>query len=154
MGDRVTAPSAGGSIGLIRKAVKAQIETNLNRETTVYAYGQAEQAYPCIEILPAQGEAVGYFKTFGDGGLGDLRLDLHIYTTAADPVSAQIALDDYLSIGGDNQSSVVDAILVDRTLGGVVEDCVPLVAIYGPLGANPATAVIPLQIIFRKDARA
>lgn len=143
--------SVGGSIGAIRKAIKAQLAANLNRETNVYEHGQLVRSYPCIEILPAQGEAVGYFKTFGDGGLGDLRLDLHIYTTADDPVSAQIALDDYLSIGGDNQSSVVDAILTDRTLGGAVQDCVPLVAIYGPLGANPATAVVPLQIIFRKD---
>lgn len=144
---------SGLTIRAVREAIAEQLAKNLDRETNVYPYMQDAPQYPCVMVLPATGDAVSYFKTFSSVGLAELRLDLHIYTTSADPVSAQIAIDDYLSAGGANQSSVLDAILADMTLGGAVETCVPLTAIYGPLGADPASAVIPLQIILRKDVQ-
>ena len=146
---------SGLDITAIRQAIADQLRTNLDRETNVYPYWVEAPQFPCVMVVPEQGgEFVSYFRTFTAQGLSELRFELHIWTVGTDATSAQRAIDDYLSAGGDNQSSVLDAVMTDPTLNGVVESCVPLTALRGPMGPDPQRAIVPLQVIVRKDARA
>jgi hypothetical protein len=147
---------SAGSLRQIREAIADQLANGLDRETNTYPYALGADAMraPYVVVMPPGGDYIAYYATMGDQGTTDLILNLHIVTASTDPMSCQIALDDYLSIGGDNQSSVVDAMNADRTLGGVVGDCVALKAINVTVTDTNATAVVPLRILFRKDIRA
>ena len=91
------------------------IREHLDRATNVYAR-PVDPSYPCVMIL-ADSDYVDYWCTFGAGGLATVRFVLEVLVGGNDPISAQTALDDYLSVGTGNGSSVVDAVMSDKTLG-------------------------------------
>ena len=120
MGHRVS----GLTLGDIRNALAATITAGVDRQTNVYAYAVGDPKLPAITIEPDSGDYVDYWLTFGSAGLAAVRLVLVLEPGGNDPVSAGIALDDYLSAGTGNGSSVIDAVLADRTLGLAGCDCV------------------------------
>lgn len=155
---------SGLDIAAIRNAIAAQIRTNIDRETNVSAYFLSDPKYPSIQVVPPTGEAIAHRTSFINGSAASLRLSIMVWTTSADDISGQIALDDYLSAGGDNQSSIWDALWAGEslgriTLGGLVNDINIAAASYlSPEGADGALrrfgAVIPIEILVKKDVAA
>lgn len=82
---------------------------------------------PTAVVLPAAGEYVRYLVTSRGGAVEvDLRVQLIVQTT--DPRTAEQQLDRLLSAGAGHDQSVVDALLADRWLGGLVADITPRTA--------------------------
>lgn len=137
------------NIGQIRMALRDQILANLERSTNVYAYRTPWQT-PCVTIEP-RSPWVAVFETMGPNGLSDVEFDVVIYVSAENIDSAEAAMDDYVSIGVGNNSSVVDAIHSDMSLGGFVESCRCLTVGAPTIDASGAlVARLPVQILLRK----
>lgn len=133
---------AGLTLADIRAAIKSRLEAGINRETNIAESGQ-QMPMPRIRLVLAASDPIDYFTTMGPAGIARVRFDLVVEPAGTDK-SAVVRLDDYLSVGTGNGSSVVDAILADRTLGGVVADCVLLgVSAYDP---ELVTATLPLEV--------
>lgn len=114
---------SGLTLGEVRNALAATITAGVDRQTNVYAYPVGDPKYPAITIEP-ESDYVDYWLSFGSAGLAAVRMVLVLEPAGNDPVSAGIALDDLLSAGTGNGSSVIDAVLADRTLGLAGCDCV------------------------------
>lgn len=138
---------SGLTLGDIRNALAATITAGVDRQTNVYPYGVGDPKLPCITIEPDSGDYVDYWLTFGSAGLAAVRLVLVLEPGGNDPVSAGIALDDYLSAGTGNGSSVIDAVLADRTLGLAGCDCVITSA---TVDATTVTARLSVSVTVNK----
>lgn len=140
---------SGLSLQAIREALATQIGDTVARHPSVFAYDPEGRSGHNIVIRPAD-DYVAYFGTMGPNGLSDilLEVDIEVPGRLAD---SQIAMDDYLSAGTGNDSSVVDAIHANRTLGGLVDDCVCLTADGPDLTVDPITARLHVQIIVAKQ---
>lgn len=109
---------AGFTLADIRAAIKAQLVVNLDDETNVYAYAEGTSTpYIAIELSPS--DPIDYFATMTGNGLARVDFTLRVNPGNADE-SAVRRLDEYLSVGTGNGSSVVDALMADESLGGVV----------------------------------
>ena len=110
---------------LIREALAEQIAGQLARPTNVYAQdpGPTRQP-PCVVIEPGE-PYVDYHTTYGNA-LCEIHLDVTVHVVSSDEVSAQVALDDYLS--DLSPSSVRAAIESGRPaasyLGGLADEVV------------------------------
>lgn len=136
----------------IREALKAQLDEELARDINVYAYRPANPVPPYVAVISGD-PYISYYETFASSAVGslcDVQLELIIGQTA-DAISAQVFIDDLLSAGAGQTSSVIDALEADPTLGGVVATCIALRA--GPIvfaEDGSATASVPLQIAIRR----
>ena len=107
---------AGLTISEIREALAAQLRANIDRGFNVKAYPPQPQA-PSILILN-DSDAVDYWLSFSDAGVSAVRLTLMIDPArGGDVESIARRLDDVLSAGVGNTSSVLDAIMADKSLG-------------------------------------
>ena len=106
----------------IREAIATRIEESCN--LTAYPYDIVTTVYPRAIVLPGS-PAVEYHAAMRD--LCRLNFRIEVRCVAADPVSAQIALDQFVNAGTGQGRSVFDA-LEDLTtnpspdLAGVVEN--------------------------------
>lgn len=102
----------------IREALATQIRDAVAEPTNVYAY-RVDNPQPPYIIVDPDAEYLDYFAggTFGSAGMSKARFSLEINPASNDTESAGIALDDYLSAGTGNPSSVIDAIMANPTLG-------------------------------------
>jgi hypothetical protein len=114
---------SGLTLATIREALATTIRNGVNRQVTVTAY-PADVPPPAITIEPDSGDYVDYWLSFAGAGLAAVRFALVVEPGGNDPKSAAIALDDFLSAGQGNGSSVIDAVMADRTLGLAGCDCV------------------------------
>ncbi len=97
-----------------------------------------------ITIIPAD-EYLAQ-ETIGPAYEMFLQLDLRIEVPGR-LKDSQIAMDDYLSTGSGSTSSVVDAVLTDTTLGGMVDDTYFL-GVDGPdLTVDPLTALVHFRFM-------
>jgi hypothetical protein len=110
------------NLRLIREAAAAQIAAGIGRRTTGYAYDNTTITLPAVIIRPGA-PYVTYHETFGDRCLVGIELEIEVVTSSADDVSAAIAMDDLLSPGLANNSSILEAVEADPTLGGTVGHC-------------------------------
>jgi hypothetical protein len=134
----------------VKEALAAQISAyfaaNGGRQTNVRPY-RSVSTYPCItmaitDLVP--------FGTMGPAGIAEVQLMVTIHVNSADPDSDEIAMDDYMSVGVGNGSSVIDAINSDHTLGGVVENVTAL-EVRAPVDTpNDYAADVPLMVLLRK----
>lgn len=130
----------------IRKAMAAQIKANVERGTNVTWYEILTDTpdFPRIGIELTE---VGYFGTFGPDGesdvLGRLRLEIGVLPMTAE--NAAIKLSAYLDT--TQPSSIVNAVMADKTLGGTVDECVVLSATV----LSPYEAEFPFSIILSKQ---
>lgn len=138
----------------IRRAVADRIRSTAHAaKVDVQAYVQPQPMFPIIGVFPGTGDYVSYFETMGPNGEADVILELRT-VVAYGAIDSQILLDEMLSSGTGQTKSIIDALMADRTLGGVVEDCVPLKSRTVTLGAENAgmfESVVPLRIITRKE---
>lgn len=101
----------------IREGVEARLQAAFlanSDSVTVYPWATASDVYPQITVLPGS-PAVQYHTTYGQG-LAQVNLVVEVRTTAADPISAQIALSKFTNAGTGEPRSIIDAL--EATLGG------------------------------------
>lgn len=112
---------SGFTVASIREALAAQLRANLDRETNVSVRGEPKPP-PCITIDFSPSDYILYDRSFQNTSI-DVEFELMIDANGSDLQSNTLRIDDYLSAGLGNNSSVVDAIDADNQLGGAVEDC-------------------------------
>ena len=99
-----------------------------SRIPTVHTYKPeiTEGMCPAI-VVDCADDYIDYYQTMSDSGLALVRfvLELHV---AGRYIDAQMASDAYLSVGSGFTASILNALLVDKTLGGTVHTIVPLTA--------------------------
>lgn len=139
--------TTGLTISAIREALAAQIRSNINRDVTVRAYRPAP-AGPSITI-DAAGDYVDYWVTFSGVGISAARFDLAVDPAGSDLESSLRRLDDFLSAGAGNSSSILDALALDDSLG-LADLSAQVVAV----SADPpsATAVVTVEVHVNKTA--
>jgi len=108
----------------IATALANQIDANTSRALACYdLHPPTEPQYPCVVV---QFAGIGYHETMGGAVAGNVlaRLDLEVVVLAqgTSDLDGQIAVLDMLSSGSGKPNSIIDAIEVDRTLGGAVAD--------------------------------
>lgn len=134
----------------ICEAVGAQLRLNLTREINVDVDGEGLSA-PVVRVELQPSDPIDYWLTMNGStgnGVAEVRFDLTVDAAGVDQ-SAVRRLYDYLSVGTGNGSSVIDALLADKTLGGVVETIhVSGVSEYDPINV---TATLPLRVVCRKQ---
>ena len=137
------------TLSTIRAAIKAQLEANIDREINVDVDGAGMPA-PVISLQLQPSDPIDYWVTMNGvgNGVAEVRFDLVVDPAGADQ-SAVRRLDEFLSVGTGNGSSVVDALMADKTLGDAVETVVLLgVSEYDPINV---TATLPLRVVCRKQ---
>lgn len=138
----------------IRAAVETALKSPMKSAgVDVQAYVQPSPPFPIIGVFPPQSTYVDYWQTFGPDGRADVMLELRTAVSYG-AVDSMRLIDELLSVGTGQNKSIIDAVMAARTLGGVVEDCVPLTARTQPIGGENSgmfEAVIPLRIITKKE---
>lgn len=145
---------AGLTITPIREALKAQLNSVLSgRESDVKAYRvNGAKAYPRITIEADAGDYIDYWVTGTSVGLATVRFVLVVEAGPLNDAgvadeSARRRLDDFLSVGTGNASSIIDAVMSDATLDGVVETChIP----RAEVDDATATARLPIEVHVKK----
>lgn len=142
---------AGLTLFAIREALANQIVAHVSRPISGHPYDPGDHTQPAV-VIRAASEYVAYFGTMGPNGEADILLDVDIEVASTQSSSAGIAMDDFLSAGTGNTSSVVDAIHFDKTLGGLVANCVCLTA-DAPVERDDGVLVgtVHVQIIVAKQ---
>jgi hypothetical protein len=135
----------------IHEACAARIEAGVARDWNVAAFPFSGMPLPLIEVWPGSGDYIAYWGTFGATGTADLVLDIRIQVATGDAETTFIQITDMLSVGTGHTSSVVDALMEDKTLGGTVLTLRALSARWTPDGDDlGSVAVIPVEIVLRK----
>lgn len=136
----------------IVRALAAQVAAGVDRQTNVKPYPDGSWNPPQITVHTDPSPTFDYWGTFGPNGLATLFLRLKIEVAAVDIESVCIKVADYLSVGTGNNSSVIDAVHADRSLGGVVGEnaCAALTAEWDTDTA-PGVAWVPVQILLTKQ---
>lgn len=145
-------------VGAAHRALADQLRAALGETFDVFAFPELGTLNgPRIEIAPS-GSWVSLYGTHGPNGNGDVvvtvRAFLSGFKTSEDRANWAFRLASVgLSVDGNDQTySLADAVMSDRTLGGVVSDCVPL----GPDGeiawdADDDVIEMPVLMILKKS---
>lgn len=138
----------------IAEALAAQIKDHVSRDVTVIAYPDLSADLPSVQVWPA-GNYVDPWMTYGGSGRATVNLRIRVETSNQDGATAMRVLNAFLSPGSlGESSSIVDAVMSDTTLGGVVESCVP---VPGGTEIDPDAATynhvafIDVEVILKKD---
>lgn len=105
------------TLSTIRQAIGAQLRANLDRQINIDVDGEGKPA-PVVRLEMAT--VPNYEGTFGPDGIAFCRFRLVIDPGGVDQ-SAVRRLDDFLSVGTGNGSSVIDALRADQTFGGITQ---------------------------------
>lgn len=79
--------------------------------------------FPCVIVRPAD-QFVAYHRSFGTDVLCDVQVEVLVMHQGTTDIDSQIVVLDLLSAGTGRVNSVIDAISVDRTLGGAVANVI------------------------------
>ena len=109
---------SGLTISEIRTALAAQIRDNVARDVTVDEYpNTGTTRYPRTTVDYAE-DFVDYWVTFGSAGVAAIRFVLRLEVgSSVGREDVAKRMDDFLSAGTGNGSSIVDALYADNTLG-------------------------------------
>jgi hypothetical protein len=113
---------SGLTLSELREALATQIRDNLERETTVKPYPDGKPTPPPSIVVHADPAYMDPWKTYGPGGEGLVRFVVELDPEGKDVESAHRRRDDYLSVGTGNNSSILDALMLDSTCG--IDGCV------------------------------
>jgi hypothetical protein len=138
-------------LAAIHRAAATQIQNALTRLTNVYPFPQDTVVYPCVTVYPGAGEYIDYWKTMGPNGNADMMLRLKVEVDSESSEAVAVKICDYLSVGTGHTSSIVDAVMADRTLGGTVEDALVLSAEWVDPDSSRGVAWLPVSIILKKQ---
>ena len=134
------------TLSTIREALASTLRDGIDRQVNVYAYKPPDPQFPCLALVAGDGDYVTYNDTFDGLATVSLIIEVHISSLKLDE---QIALDDFLSAGGTNGSSIAAAVHADQTLGGVVQACIVRAA-RGPTlnerDPDPLMGAVPVEI--------
>lgn len=112
------------NLGEIRSALATQIRNHVERGVNVYdGYTPSSPNPPCVLIGPERDVYLTYSETFSRTGVAYVHLRLTVAVTSGPDTDGQRTLDEFLSAGTGEANSVIDAIYVDPTLGGLVSAC-------------------------------
>ena len=138
---------SGLDLAAIHKALADQIRANvaISGAFTVVPF-PSTTARPTIEIHPGS-PWVNYFDTSGADGVSDVNLTIEVYQTRGNSESEHIERCALVSAGTGFASSIVDAVMTDRSLGGAVADAVTLNVSVDP---ENGTISIPVAIMVHK----
>ena len=135
----------------IHRGIADQLRLNMAADVNVYPWPVAAPMLDALTLEP-DNDYLAYFATFGADGLTDLQIRIRVELDALDDESLFVKMARFLSSGADFPSSIPDAIMQDPTIGGLVQNCVPLSAQWGIDGdLGPAVAFVPLSIIVKKS---
>ncbi len=132
------------TLSTIREAIGAQLRANLDREINVDVDGAGMPA-PVIRFELTS--TPNYWGTFGPEGIAYCEARFVIDPAGVDQ-SAVRRLDDFLSVGTGNGSSLVDAIQVDQSFGNTVQG---LTMAPGEYDATNVTAELLVTFIAKKQ---
>lgn len=144
----------------IRNAIRDRLQDVVGLNT--YSYDTVSTVYPRAIVMPRTNTTAEYHSTFGPA-LTVINLDIEVKTCATDPVSAQMALDQYVGSGtGMSGTSVPDALeqvstgSTTPTLGGAVENIVVESVVMTPgvqltSGEYEFTATFTVAVLARRD---
>ncbi len=134
------------TLSTIRAAIKKQLDANLKgREQQVDVDGSGS-GFPRITFELTR--TPNYWGTFGPDGVCFVEARFLIEPGASDRPSGIKVLDEYLSVGTGNGSSLVDAIHTDPTFGGTVQG---LTMEPGEYDADNVTAELLVEFIAMKQ---
>lgn len=110
--------------------------------------------FPAATVLPDPGDKyIDYWETPTETGMAILLLQIRIQVAGQDGPSIAEQINTLLRVGRGADRSIVDAIVANRTLDGLVDDCIPLHASCPNELEGPAT--IAVQVLVHKiDAEA
>lgn len=131
----------------IRKALAEQLDEVLS-EVNVYWYEPTAPVLPAVYIRPAPDGYINYFATGGSNGTGDIILEIVAEVGGADAENVASELNAFVRAGAGFENSIPDAVMRNRTLGQVVQDCVVLGADVDELEGK---AVMPARVIAKKQ---
>ena len=135
----------------IHRALAAQIDAYLDDDWNVAPYPFAGEDFDRIEVWPGS-PYVGYFATFGANGRADVLLEVRVEVVGNDAETVFKKITRALSAGSAHGSSVVDAVMSDRTLDGTVEDCKAMQGEWSvDEGGLSAMGVVPVEIVVSKS---
>jgi hypothetical protein len=132
------------TLSTIRAAIKAQLTTNIGGEINVDVDGAGMPA-PVIRFELT--ESPNYWGTFGPNGMCSVAGRFLIDPAGVDQ-SAVLRLDEFLSVGTGNGSSLVDAIYADVTFGNTIST---LTIEPGDYDADNVTAELLVTFIAMKQ---
>jgi hypothetical protein len=135
------------TLSTIREAIGAQLRANLDTEINVDVDGAGLPA-PVIRLELQSNDPIDYWLTMTGNGVSEVRFDLVVDVANVDQSSVK-RLDRYLSVGDGNGDSVIDALMADTSLGGVVDTLhISGVSIYD---VTNVTATLPLRVVCHKQ---
>lgn len=135
----------------IHRALAAQIDAYVTDDWNVQAFPFSGYGPPRVEVWPGSPYA-GYFVSFGANGRADVMLEVRAYIDGSDAETVFKRVTRALSVGSAHGSSLVDAIMSDRTIDGTVEDVKAMQAEWQPNGDGlSGVVVIPVEIVVLKS---
>lgn len=144
-----------GQVVRVHEAIAEQLRQNLGRNDVNYlAFPDANVVTDAkIEVWPAVGSYIDHWGTYGENGIAHVNVRLRIETRNSDAISAGQMIAELVSCGAGAEWSVWDAMLADRTLGGVAEDCVPVGDVEYDVDDETYSHVawMPFKVILRKS---
>jgi hypothetical protein len=129
-------------LAAIHRALADQIEANIDSSTFTAKPYPSSVPRPCIEVWPDT-EYIAFYASSGPNGLSDVMVVVRVFLSGGNDESEWNTAMGLLSQGTGFTSSVADAIMNDRTLGGSVSSCVVLNARWNP---EDSTIDIPVAI--------
>lgn len=138
------------TLSAIREAIGAQLRANLDREINIDVDGEGKPT-PVFRLELQPSDPIDYWLSMNGStgnGVAEVRFDVVVDVAGVDQSSVR-RLDDFLSVGTGNGSSVIDALLSDKTLGGVVETV--HVSGVSEYDAVNVTATLPFRVVCRKQ---
>jgi hypothetical protein len=140
--------SDGMNLKPIREALAATIRNGTDQKANCYWSEVEGMQFPMCYVQPHPSQYLYYWGTGGPDGLADGVLQLVVGVEGQDGSDCASQLCDFLSVGQNNPQSIVDAVMRDRTLGGLVDDCVPMRV--SSINEMEGTAVIDVKVLFKK----
>lgn len=144
--------TVGLNLNAIVEALADQIRAGIQRDINVSPDPNSGMPLPCIEIWPGT-PYVDYFGTLGPNGNADVQLKIKIEVDSIDATTIRLQMNDYLSAGTGNSSSIPDAVMRDRSIGGVLGADGAFVSPceWDPSGDEPSVSWVPVWLITNKQ---
>lgn len=133
-------------------ALANQIDSGTSRALACYhLVPPSTPQFPCA-IVRTGDPVISYHETFGASPLADVQLEVLLMASGTSDLDSQIAVLELLST--DTANSVAAAIEADKTLGGVVANCIVrtgsgLSRADGADGSAPVMASLAVSIYLR-----
>lgn len=132
-------------------AIAARFDNNTIGVEAVYPFPSETPPFAALGLFPAN-DFIDYWGSFGDNRAGTLNLELRtVFSFGAEESMRNLCR--MLASGDGHDRSIIDVLLADRTLDGLVQDLIPRGAFIeggGPDSPGTYIGVIPVQVIMKR----